>query len=85
MRLNSFQIAKASQGFIGANNRPACRNCKHLLPETFMCGRGGFFTSSWAVCELHAAGPAPARAKLAPSILARLSEKSKNILNRGAS
>jgi hypothetical protein len=58
-------IAKTNQGFIAANQRQACSNCKHgkeqreeRMPPydatSWKCKLGGFRTTAKAICNQYA-------------------------------
>lgn len=62
--MGTIQNAKAAMGWMGARQRPACRNCKHgqevredRMPPFdtahWRCKEGGFRTSAMAVCGRH--------------------------------
>lgn len=65
MSLNTFDRAKAAQNFLGASQRPACRMCAHRSAGTaqgegrFQCMKGGFFVSSYSICDAYQAKPMP--------------------------
>lgn len=52
---NSIDAAKARMGYLTATRRAMCGNCKHVLQngQYFSCGKGGFFTTRYAVCDKH--------------------------------
>ena len=62
--MSNITVSKAAQGFVPANARPSCRNCKHGKQEfadrappfdtaSWRCNKGGFFTTALATCSLH--------------------------------
>lgn len=59
--MSTAQTAMRLQGFIDANARPNCNNCRHMSlrdnPNSsaawLWCGRGGFTVRAHAVCERH--------------------------------
>lgn len=67
MSLNRFDRNKISQNFQPAKRRPACGNCQHGsvngMDYGIHCMKGGFFATTYAICDLHepkVAAPAPA-------------------------
>ena len=62
--MSGIIVSKAVQGFIAANARPSCRNCKHVNQRvaernppfdtvSWFCKKGGFYTSALAICNQH--------------------------------
>ena len=59
--MSSIAVVKATQGFMPANQRPACRNCKHGNEQSqdrsdkfsLSCKKGGFYVTALAVCDEH--------------------------------
>lgn len=64
--MSSIQVAMLTNGYINANNRPACRNCQHGSEgfasnhdtPGWRCKLGGFRTTAMAICKKHAVMPA---------------------------
>ena len=61
--MSGILVAKASQNYQAATQRPACRNCQHGAevkegPRTgWKCCLGGFFVTPYSVCAKHARKP----------------------------
>ena len=64
--MSSIQVAKLGMGFLSANQRHACKNCRHgeerradRMPPydtaTWYCKKGGFMVSAMAACDQHQA------------------------------
>lgn len=59
MSVNTFDRAKQAQKFQPSSVRAACRNCKHRSDKPvqgegrFQCMKGGFFVSSYSICEAY--------------------------------
>jgi hypothetical protein len=58
MTANPITLAKSSQGYLIAMQRPRCGNCDHLIkadnPQLVdQCGQGRFMVSKWSICRLH--------------------------------
>jgi hypothetical protein len=53
---NSITATKSRMGYLTATRRAMCGNCQHALQDgqLFDCGKGGFFTTRYAVCDKHA-------------------------------
>jgi hypothetical protein len=52
---NSITATKARMAYLSAMRRAMCGNCKHAHEEDqrFSCGKAGFITTRWAVCNEH--------------------------------
>lgn len=64
--MSTIAVAKIGMGYQAAQQRPACRNCKHgderradRMPPYdaahWYCKQGGFKTTAMATCNEHAA------------------------------
>ncbi|MDP3165154.1 MAG: hypothetical protein Q8N06_06825 [Hydrogenophaga sp.] len=63
MSLNTFDRAKAAQGFVPAGARPSCSNCLRVEKHeaqwrgqggmSWRCMKGGFYVNALAICNEH--------------------------------
>lgn len=64
--MSTIAVAQSCMGYLRANQRPACKNCKHgeerradRMPPYdtahWYCKKGGFITTAMATCNEHAA------------------------------
>lgn len=62
--MSSIKSAQAAQGYLRANQRPACNNCAHgeervCITPTWWCDVGSFLTTALAICSAYQAKKEP--------------------------
>lgn len=61
--MSSIANAKQAMGWVHQTARACCGNCQHLQPvspkvtpsphPSMICGKGGFYTTRFAICDQH--------------------------------